>query len=82
MTSPDEEDTFALGPDDDEEGDDWEDGAAAPGPDERDMDLLDGSWEAEYYSGRIRSLDWNSILVALALLALAGMLIPTILVVL
>ncbi len=80
MTTPDEEDTFALGLDDD--GDEWDDDGGAPGPDERDMDLLDGSWEQRYYAGRVRSFDWNSAVVALGLLALAGLIIPLFLVVL
>jgi hypothetical protein len=47
------------------------------GPDERDMDLLDGSWEAEYYSGRHRSRNWNAIMLGLALLVVLGLLIST-----
>jgi hypothetical protein len=81
MSRPVEEDTFALGLADEAEDDDWDDEEDAPGPDERDMDLLDGSWEQKYYSGRQRSVDWNSILVGMGLLALAGMLIPVFLVV-
>lgn len=50
------------------------------GPDERDRDLMDGSWEERYYAGRIRRRDWSSVLLALALLALIGMIIPAILV--
>ena len=46
------------------------------GPDERDRDLLDGSWEEAYYAGRVRRRDWNSVGVAVALLALIGMLLP------
>ena len=80
MSRPEEEDTFALGLDDEAE-DDWDDEESAPGPDERDMDLMDGSWEQDYYSGRQRSVDWNAILVGMGLLALAGMLIPVMLVV-
>jgi hypothetical protein len=84
MSRPDEEDTFSLGLDGEDEYDDedWDEYTDAPGPDERDRDLMDGSWEQKYYSGRLRSMDWNSILVAIALLALAGLIVPTILVVL
>ncbi len=52
------------------------------GPDERDLDLLDGSWEERYYSGRIRQRDWQGVWVGLALLALMGLVIPGLLVVL
>ena len=47
------------------------------GPDEHDMDLLDGSWEEEYYSGRHRTRNWNAIMLALALLIVLGLLIST-----
>ena len=49
------------------------------GPDERDRDLLDGSWEQKYYAGRIRTRDWRSIGVGIALLALLGMIVPLVL---
>ena len=51
------------------------------GPDERDRDLMDGSWEQRYYSGRVRSLDWNAIIVGVSILVLAGFLVPVVLVV-
>lgn len=47
------------------------------GPDERDSDLLDGSWEADYYSGRHRSRNWNAIMLGLAILVVLGLLIST-----
>ncbi len=50
------------------------------GPDEHDLDLLDGSWEARYYAGRHRTRDWHSIYVGLALLVLLGLVVPAILV--
>ncbi|HEX6031100.1 MAG TPA: hypothetical protein VFY90_06695 [Tepidiformaceae bacterium] len=40
------------------------------GPDERDADLLDGSWEHRYYAGRIQTRDWRSISVAISILIL------------
>ncbi|MGH8432838.1 MAG: hypothetical protein ACREUF_20815 [Solimonas sp.] len=43
------------------------------GPDERDQDLLDGSWEDDYYAGRLRTRDWRSITVALSLLIVVAM---------
>ncbi len=52
------------------------------GPDERDADLLDGSWEEDYYAGRLRRRDWSSIGVAVALLFLLGLLLPSLLVLL
>jgi hypothetical protein len=50
------------------------------GPDERDLDLLDGSWEQEYYSGRQKTRDWNTVMVAVALLVVGAMVIPMLLV--
>ena len=46
------------------------------GPDERDMDLMDGSWEQEYYSNDRRTRNWGAITVALGLLVVMGMLLP------
>jgi hypothetical protein len=43
------------------------------GPDERDLDLLDGTWEDDYYAGRQRSRDWQSITVAISVLILVAM---------
>ena len=50
------------------------------GPDERDLDLLDGSWEQDYYSGRLKSADWRSIGIGLALLLLIALTVPAVLV--
>ncbi len=50
------------------------------GPDERDRDLLDGSWEAEHYSGRRKTRDWNTITAAVALLVLIALVVPMLLV--
>jgi len=52
------------------------------GPDERDRDLMDGSWEQRYYQGRTRKRDWTAIMTGLGLLVLLGMLLPAILVLL
>ena len=46
------------------------------GPDERDRDLIDGTWEQDFYAGRQRSIDWHAVMVGLGLLVLLGMLIP------
>jgi hypothetical protein len=84
--SPDDWDD--LFEDDDEEEDEDDDGpillGVVPqdegrdlGPDEHDLDLLDGSWEAEYYSGRHRTRNWNAIMLGLALLVVLGLLIST-----
>lgn len=51
------------------------------GPDERDMDLMDGSWEAERYSGRAKTRDWNAIVAGIALLVIIAMVLPMLLVV-
>ena len=45
------------------------------GPDERDLDLLDGTWEDDYYAGRQRSRDWQSITVAISVLILVAMML-------
>ena len=50
------------------------------GPDERDRDLLDGSWEREYYSGQRKTRDWNTIGAGIALVVVAAMVIPLVLV--
>ncbi len=50
------------------------------GPDERDMDLIDGRWEQEYYAGRVQSRDWRSIGVGIALLLLIAITLPAFLV--
>ncbi len=72
-------------PDEDEiydEDDEFDEDDVDLGPDERDADLLDGSWEEAYYAGRVRRRDWSSIGVAVALLFLLGLLLPTFLVLL
>jgi hypothetical protein len=77
VTRPDydEEDVIPLGGVEDE--DEYEPDL---GPDERDMDLLDGTWEQRYYSGQQKSRDWNGILVGVALIALLAMVLPMLLV--
>jgi hypothetical protein len=51
------------------------------GPDERDRDLMDGTWEQKYYAGETRSRDWNAVYVGIALLFLIAIIVPAILVV-
>ncbi len=51
------------------------------GPDEHDLDLLDGSWEQDYYSGKRRRRDWQNIGLAIAILLVLGLILPGILVV-
>jgi hypothetical protein len=46
------------------------------GPDERDRDLLDGTWEQDYYGGHTRTRDWRTIGIGIALLALLGLTVP------
>lgn len=70
---PDDDDRIPLRPADDDGRD--------LGPDERDLDLLDGSWEEQYYSGRLRTRDWNTILLAGALLIVIALLLPMFLVI-
>lgn len=78
LEADDPEDTIPLGlgenPDQFEDEEDL-------GPDERDMDLMDGSWEQQYYAGQARTRDWNTITIAIGLLVLAGLIVPGILVV-
>lgn len=54
-----------------------DDDAPDLGPDERDRDLLDGTWEEDYYAGRIRTRDWRGITVGISLLVLVAMLAGT-----
>lgn len=58
-----------------DDGDDF-----APGPDERDRDLLDGSWEERYYAGRARRRDWSAVGVGVTLLVLLALVLPILLV--
>lgn len=51
----------------------------APGPDERDRDLMDGTWEQEYYAGRVKTRNWNAIGAGIAILVLAGLIVPMVL---
>jgi hypothetical protein len=50
------------------------------GPDERDRDLIDGSWEADYYAGRTRSIDWQTVGIGVGLLLLIALILPAVLV--
>lgn len=50
------------------------------GPDERDRDLMDGSWESEYYAGRQKSRDWNAIIVGVGLIVVIALVLPMLLV--
>ena len=50
------------------------------GPDERDRDLMDGSWEERYYSGREKTRNWTAIGVGVALIVLIALLLPMFLV--
>ena len=50
------------------------------GPDERDADLLDGTWEQRYYSGRSRPRDWSAVQLGVALLIVMAFLLPMLLV--
>ena len=67
-----------MGATPDNDGED--EGGPDLGPDERDLDLLDGSWEQEYYSGRMKSRDWNAVLIGVAILVIASLVVPALLV--
>jgi hypothetical protein len=66
---------------DDEDGYEDEDFEESPdlGPDERDADLLDGTWEQRYYTQRASGPDWHGIQVGIALLLAIALLVPLIL---
>jgi len=68
--------------DDDEDVDEIElgDGDDGPdlGPDERDADLMDGSWERRYYTQPTARRDWQSVYVGIALIIVMAMLVPLI----
>ena len=49
------------------------------GPDEHDMDLMDGTWEEKYYSGRVRSFNWRAVTASLGVLVLIALLVPALL---
>jgi hypothetical protein len=63
------EDRIPLGGDDPDDGPDL-------GPDERDADLMDGTWEQDYYAGRVQQRNWGAIMMGLSLLLLLAILIP------
>ncbi|MGE3073603.1 MAG: hypothetical protein AB7N24_05880 [Dehalococcoidia bacterium] len=65
---------------DEDDFDENEDGGPDLGPDERDRDLMDGSWEEKYYSGRMKTRNWNAIGAGIALLVVASLLVPMVLV--
>jgi hypothetical protein len=46
------------------------------GPDERDLDLLDGSWESRYYGGKIKRRDWSTVMLGVALLVALSLIVP------
>ncbi len=55
---------------------DFDGGGSDLGPDGRDRDLMDGSWEQRYYNGQLRHRDWHGVYVGLTLLVLLGLVIP------
>lgn len=66
-----------------DEWDEWDDDdGGVVGPDERDLDLLDGTWEQRYYSGQFRQRDWNAIALGISLVVIAALVLPTLLVIL
>jgi len=73
-----EDDAFLLGDalaEDDFDGPDL-------GPDERDRDLMDGTWEERHYAGQHRQRDWHAIYLGVSLLVLLGLIIPSLMVLL
>ncbi|GIW19546.1 hypothetical protein [Tepidiforma sp.] len=69
---PDDDDRIPLGRDPDDDRD--------LGPDERDRDLLDGSWEQKYYSGQLRTRDWNTVALGIAIIVVIALVLPMLLV--
>ena len=60
--------------------DDKDDDEPDLGPDERDRDLMDGSWEDNYYAGEVKTRDWNTIIAGVSLIVLISLAIPMLLV--
>lgn len=77
MTYPDD-DVIRIGRDADERDDDEYADEPNLGPDARDMDLMDGSWEDRYYGGHVRQRDWRAIGAAISVLVLLGLLVPAV----
>jgi hypothetical protein len=71
----DDEDEF----DDLDDEEEFEDEGPDLGPDERDADLLDGTWELRYYTQQERPRDWRSIYVGIAILVSVALLLPALL---
>lgn len=69
---PDDDDRIPLGRDSDDGRD--------LGPDERDRDLMDGSWEQQYYSGQLRTRDWNTVALGIAIIVVIALVLPMLLV--
>ncbi len=49
------------------------------GPDERDRDLMDGSWEAKHYANRQPKRDWKNVQMGLAIFVLLSLVVPLLL---
>lgn len=43
------------------------------------MDLIDGSWEGDYYAGRKKRRDWQGVGLAIGLLIVIALLLPGVL---
>ena len=78
-----------LDPEDEEDYDEEEsvfedeadpEGPVLYGPDERDRDLIDGTWERRYYSGKARQFNWEALYPWFGLLVILSLVIPLILV--
>ena len=63
-----------------DDGDEDNGDEAGLGPDERDRDLMDGSWEDSYYAGDVKTRDWNTIIAGVSLIVLIAITIPMLLV--
>lgn len=50
------------------------------GPDERDMDLIDGSWEDDYYAGQREKRDWGAVQAGIVILVVLSLVLPSILI--
>jgi hypothetical protein len=66
--------------DGDELEDDLEEEGIDLGPDDRDRDLMDGTWAQKYYSGKMKSRNWNAITAGVALVVVASLIIPMLMV--
>jgi hypothetical protein len=80
MPAVDDEDRIPLGVPPGLADDEYDNDEPDLGPDERDRDLMDGSWEERYYAGTTQNRDWGFVQLAIAVVVVLGLVVPAILV--